>query len=51
MAFNRWADASIDAANPRTSGRAIPAGLLSRGFVGGFYADHGGGLHLCSLTP
>ncbi len=36
MAFNRWADASIDAANPRTANRAIPAGLLSRGFVGGF---------------
>ncbi|AXC15185.1 hypothetical protein ACPOL_5941 [Acidisarcina polymorpha] len=36
MAFNRWADAAIDAANPRTAGRAIPAGLLSRGFVGGF---------------
>jgi 4-hydroxybenzoate polyprenyltransferase len=36
MAFNRWADASIDAANPRTASRAIPAGLLSRGFVGGF---------------
>jgi 4-hydroxybenzoate polyprenyltransferase len=36
MAFNRWADASIDAANPRTAVRAIPAGLLSRGFVGGF---------------
>ncbi len=36
MAFNRWADASIDAANPRTAGRHIPAGLLSRGFVAGF---------------
>ena len=36
MAFNRWADANIDAANPRTATRAIPAGLLSRGFVGGF---------------
>jgi 4-hydroxybenzoate polyprenyltransferase len=33
MAFNRWADAALDAANPRTSTRAIPAGLLSRGFV------------------
>jgi 4-hydroxybenzoate polyprenyltransferase len=33
MAFNRWADADLDAANPRTSGRAIPAGLLSRDFV------------------
>lgn len=29
MAYNRWADAAIDAANPRTAGRAIPAGLLS----------------------
>jgi len=36
MAFNRWADAGIDAANPRTATRAIPAGFLSRGFVGGF---------------
>ena len=36
MAFNRWADAEIDAANPRTSNRAIPAGLLSREFVLGF---------------
>jgi 4-hydroxybenzoate polyprenyltransferase len=33
MAFNRWADAEIDAANPRTRSRAIPAGLLSREFV------------------
>jgi 4-hydroxybenzoate polyprenyltransferase len=36
MAFNRWADASLDAANPRTRMRAIPAGLLSSGFVLGF---------------
>lgn len=36
MAFNRWADAALDADNPRTRMRAIPAGLLSRGFVGGF---------------
>src|SRR5882757_450574 len=33
MAFNRLADAAIDGANPRTSTRALPAGLLSRGFV------------------
>jgi len=38
MAFNRWADADLDAANPRTKMRAIPAGLLSRGFVGWFTA-------------
>jgi 4-hydroxybenzoate polyprenyltransferase len=36
MAFNRWADADIDGANPRTRSRAIPAGLLSRSFVLGF---------------
>jgi 4-hydroxybenzoate polyprenyltransferase len=33
MAFNRWADAVLDAENPRTRNRAIPAGLLSRRFV------------------
>jgi 4-hydroxybenzoate polyprenyltransferase len=38
MAFNRWADADLDAANPRTRNRAIPAGLLSRSFVLGFSA-------------
>jgi 4-hydroxybenzoate polyprenyltransferase len=36
MAFNRWADADIDAANPRTRTRAIPAGLLTKQFVLGF---------------
>lgn len=36
MAFNRWADADLDAANPRTRSRALPAGLLSRSFVLGF---------------
>ncbi len=38
MAFNRLADKSIDAANPRTSMRAIPAGLLSTNFVALFTA-------------
>ena len=36
MAFNRLVDADIDALNPRTSVRALPAGLLTRGFVLGF---------------
>jgi 4-hydroxybenzoate polyprenyltransferase len=36
MAFNRLADASIDAANPRTRARALPAGQLSPSFVGLF---------------
>ena len=36
MAFNRLADVTIDAANPRTRTRALPAGVLSREFVTGF---------------
>jgi 4-hydroxybenzoate polyprenyltransferase len=36
MAFNRLVDAEIDAANPRTRMRAIPAGALSRKFVAVF---------------
>jgi 4-hydroxybenzoate polyprenyltransferase len=36
MAFNRLADASIDAANPRTRTRALPAGTLTPGFVATF---------------
>ncbi len=36
MAFNRLADAALDADNPRTRTRALPAGLLSRAFVLGF---------------
>ncbi len=36
MAFNRWADADLDADNPRTRNRAIPARLLTRQFVLGF---------------
>lgn len=38
MAFNRLADASIDAANPRTRTRALPSGTLSSIFVGTFVA-------------
>jgi 4-hydroxybenzoate polyprenyltransferase len=33
MAFNRVADATIDAANPRTRTRALPAGELTPAFV------------------
>jgi 4-hydroxybenzoate polyprenyltransferase len=36
MAFNRIADREYDARNPRTSGRALPAGLLSVSFVWAF---------------
>lgn len=37
MAFNRLADRDIDARNPRTAGRHLPAGLLSVGAVTGFF--------------
>ena len=36
MAFNRLVDWRLDAANPRTAMRALPAGTLSGGFVAGF---------------
>jgi len=38
MAFNRIVDVEIDARNPRTRMRHLPAGLLSRGFTWGFVA-------------
>lgn len=36
MAFNRIADRNYDAKNPRTASRALPAGMLSVGFVWAF---------------
>jgi 4-hydroxybenzoate polyprenyltransferase len=36
MAFNRLVDAKLDAANPRTAMRALPAGTLRNNFVAGF---------------
>lgn len=36
MGLNRLIDAEIDARNPRTAGRAIPAGLISKGTTLGF---------------
>jgi 4-hydroxybenzoate polyprenyltransferase len=36
MGFNRLADQEIDARNPRTAGRELPRGRLSRGAVWGF---------------
>jgi len=38
MAFNRIVDREFDARNPRTASRALPAGLLSVGFVWAFTA-------------
>jgi len=41
MAFNRVVDAEIDARNPRTRMRHIPAGILSAAFGWGFVAVSG----------
>jgi 4-hydroxybenzoate polyprenyltransferase len=43
LAFNRLVDAGFDARNPRTSGRALAAGRLSRGFAAGFVIACSGG--------
>ena len=53
MAFNRVADAEIDARNPRTKMRAIPAGVLSKSFAWGFIIFWSGVLILAAamLNP
>ena len=38
MTFNRLVDSDIDARNPRTKQRQLPARTLSRGFAWGFFA-------------
>ena len=38
MTFNRIVDAAIDAENPRTKARHLPAGHLSKGFAWAFFA-------------
>lgn len=53
MAFNRLVDRRIDAANPRTATRALPAGQLSPAFVGAFVVVSAGLLLLAAwqLNP
>lgn len=48
MAFNRLADARIDADNPRTRQRHLPAGLLSQRFVMGLTLITGVGFLLAA---
>ena len=50
MAFNRLADATIDAANPRTKIRALPAGKLSKSFVAWFVVMTSADPHLRGAT-
>jgi 4-hydroxybenzoate polyprenyltransferase len=42
MAFNRWADHRIDAANPRTASRPIPSGAMRPGEALGLAVGAGG---------
>lgn len=49
MAFNRLADRHLDALNPRTEGRHLPAGLLSVSSVGWFTALCAAGFVLSTL--
>lgn len=53
MGFNRLADQAIDARNPRTAGRELPKGLLSRGEVWIFVLVSAGALVLAAsqLNP
>lgn len=53
MTFNRIADRRLDALNPRTKMRALPAGELSLGFAAGFTAASCGLLVLAAyeLNP
>ena len=49
MAFNRLVDRRLDAANPRTAGRHLPAGLLSPAAVTAFTAVCGVGFVAATL--
>lgn len=53
MGFNRLADQEIDARNPRTAGRELPAGQLRRGEVWAFVLVSAGALVLAAamLNP
>ncbi len=49
MAFNRLVDRQLDAANPRTAGRHLPAGLLATGEVAAFVVVCGVGFVASTL--
>ena len=49
MAFNRLADRDVDAGNPRTAGRHLPAGLLRSGTVWAFALTCCAGFVACTM--
>lgn len=50
MAFNRLVDARLDAANPRTRERELPAGKLRRGAVGALVLASGALFVVCAAA-
>ncbi len=50
MAFNRLVDARIDARNPRTRSRALPAGRLTPAFAAGFALACAGAFVACAVA-
>ena len=50
MGFNRWADRKIDAANPRTAQREMPAGKISPRAAMAFVIINGAGFLLAAWT-
>ena len=48
MAFNRYLDADLDAKNPRTAVRSIPAGRLTRVYALGFTLLSAAGFMICA---
>ncbi len=49
MAFNRLADRDVDARNPRTANRHLPAGTLSKGLVTAFTLANAGAFVAATL--
>jgi 4-hydroxybenzoate polyprenyltransferase len=50
MAFNRWADRDVDASNPRTRGRHVPAGIVAAGEALGLAIGSGVAFLACAAS-
>jgi 4-hydroxybenzoate polyprenyltransferase len=50
MAFNRWADRDVDAKNPRTKGRHVPAGIVAAREALGLAALSGAAFLVCAAS-
>jgi 4-hydroxybenzoate polyprenyltransferase len=50
MAFNRWADRDVDARNPRTRARHVPAGVVAAGEALGLAMGSGAAFLVCAAS-